>query len=278
MHTKGEKMLTEGSIEQYLKSCAALGHSPNSIRAYRADLMGLYHALDGNPEARQYRSMLEEAAAEYLTENRAEWAPKTTERKLGTIRQWARAHGWDNFLADYRAPTPARAEPHPIPEGIEGIHKMIMSSRNVRHRALVALCGLMGLRVGEAVNVRPEHFDLHEMTLKVRGKGDVERIVPVSELAWKHLERAYLDACDKGTTLTRLTNDGARKAIRRHGRNAGLSRPIASHDLRATLATAAYDKSKDLRAVQEVLGHSNPATTMRYTRVSMAAKRGAVEV
>ena len=116
------------------------------------------------------------------------------------------------------------------------------------------------------------------MTLRVRGKGDKTRHVPISGAAWESIEKARKLAIDNGTTLVDRTERGARAAITRHAKNAGLSRHVSSHDMRATLATAAYESTHDLRAVQELLGHADAKTTQVYTGVSMAAKRAAVEV
>lgn len=278
--TKGVTMLTEGSIDYHLASLAALGHSANSLRAYRTDLEGFRSWLIANnydaDDTGWYE--LENAAAKYLTAHRNEWAPKTLQRRLGTIRQWARRVGCrPEFLMDYRAPTPAPPEAHPIPEGIDGVKAMIAGTKNPRHRALVAFCGLLGMRVSEAVAVRPSDIDLISMAVTVRGKGDRTRVIPITWLAWTHIEKAHRLAVQNGTpTIVRLTVDGARQTIRRKAVVAGLGH-VASHDLRATAATAAYEHTKDIRAVQEILGHASPQTTVIYTRVTQAAKRAALE-
>lgn len=154
---------------------------------------------------------------------------------------------------------------------------MVMSTRNPRHRALIALMGMCGLRVEEAVSVRPADFygPDSDVWLRVRGKGSKERNVPVSSEAWSHLAKAVLLAAQAGTTVTRLSNSGARKAITRHAVNAGLSRHVASHDMRATFGTAAFRRSKNLRVVQELLGHASSSTTEVYTGVSAQEMREA---
>jgi site-specific recombinase XerD len=271
-------MLTRDSIDDFLSYAVSRGASRATERAYRADLL----------QARAYRFGPSNETTDWLeTENRLadllnylrrNQAPKTIQRKLGTFRSWAKWQGIV-ILSDYVSPTPAPPQPHPIPEGIDGVLGMIQRiRRNPRHRALCALTGLMGLRVDEAVRVIPYDFDLHEMELRVRGKGDKVRIVPVSETAWSHITKAYDLAVENNTTIIRLGNRGARAAITRHAKNAGLSRHVSSHDMRATFATAGYEKTKDLRAVQELLGHADAKTTQAYTGVSRAARRAAAEV
>lgn len=265
-------ILTSASIEAHLRSLSANGASANTLRAYKADLTGW---LNWN-EAHGWLD-LEHSAAQYLTENRDSWAPRTTLRKLAAIRSFATTNGQPKFLPNYRPPTPSRAMPHPLPEGIDGVMRMIDSTNNPRHKALLALCGLLGLRVDEAVNVESGHFfeDQNGTWLRVRGKGSKDRNVPVSPSVLAILAPAIKLSTVADTTVVKVTNSGARRSVARHGRRAGLSRPAASHDLRATFATAAYKNSLNLRAVQDLLGHASPVTTQVYTGVSPAEMRQA---
>jgi site-specific recombinase XerD len=216
-------------------------------------------------------------AARYINAHRKMWAPKTTGRKVTTIRQFGR---WKNepLLEGYNSPTPARAVPHPLPEGIAGVISMIEVASNLQQEALVALCGLVGLRVSEARAVKPSHIDVRERSLHVQGKGDRGRIVPISNLAWTHLMVPYAEARTNGTTLVTYSDRAARRILTHLGERAGMGRPVSSHDLRATYATAVYDRTKDLRVVQELLGHSSSATTEIYTGVSMDKMRKAAEL
>lgn len=259
----------------FLSYLTAHGASPETVRAYRSDLAGFmteHLALETWPAQ-------EVAMASYLTAHRSRLAPRTTVRRLQTFKSWARWAGAPSgFLDDYRAPTPERPTAHPIPEGTDGVLAMIESSANVRHQALLCLCGLMGLRVSEAVAVRPEHVDLEHGRITVRGKGDKTRVVPIPRAADPYLRRACVIADRLGVSLVDRTESGARKSIRRHGVRAGLSGPVASHDLRATTATAAYRRSGDIRAVQEILGHASLKTTQVYVEVTEHDMRAALEV
>lgn len=264
-------MITEQTIKDYLNDLASRGMSQNTTRAYRADLEGLMKFCQ------TASAPIETQAAAYLNLMRGEWSPKTTCRKLTTFRSYGTWLGHPTFLASYKPPTPSRPQPHPIPEGITGVLAMIAATRNPLHKALLALNGLMGLRIEECINVETDHFNLDEMTLTVRGKGDKTRVLPISALAWSHIEPQY-SWVDAGCRLIPYSNRGARKAISRHGRRAGLVRHIVSHDLRATFLTAAYNKTKDLRATQELAGHADPKTTMVYTGVTMDAMRAAADL
>ena len=275
-----------GSIEPFLNSLSERGHPSNTLRAYRSDVrMFLTWMEKQPPESLELRSnALSSLMAQYVTNHRDTWAPTTTQRKLTSLRAFARFLGV-SVLEDYNAPTPARARPHPLPEGMDGVIKLIDQADNNQQRALVALCGLVGLRVHEALNVTTQDVDLESQMLYVRGKGAKHREVPISTAAWAHIAPAYADA------LVRATHDGtetaplvpygdrrARAIITTLGQRAGLTRAISSHDLRATFATAAYGKTKNLRAVQDLLGHSTSKTTEVYTGITTEAMREASEL
>ena len=205
-------------------------------------------------------------------------SPKTTGRRLTSLRAFAKWAGWGSVLDDYDAPTAARSMPHPLPEGMDGVRRLIVMAANDHQRCLVTLCGMVGCRVAEALEVRASDFNLQSHTLTIHGKGDKQRIVPVSNTAWAYLTEGIVRSFATGTTLVDLQDRRARKVISILGVRAGLQRTISSHDLRATFGTHVYDKTKDIRLVQELLGHANSSTTEIYVGVTQSALREAVEL
>lgn len=205
-------------------------------------------------------------------------AQKTTTRRLTSLKVFSRWAGWGEPLVDYTAPHVTPGQPHPIPEGMDGVRRMIEAATRSEHKALVALCGMAGLRIAEALSVAPSDFDLHDMVLKVLGKGDKYRYVPVNDELWSVIASAVVEAfCDNAATVVSLHDRAARKVITRLAKNAGLQRHVKSHDLRATFATEVYNKTLDIRVVQELLGHSSVETTQIYTGVRMQSLREAVQ-
>ena len=205
-------------------------------------------------------------------------AQKTTGRRLTSLRAFAKWADWGQVLEDYDAPTPARTQPHPLPEGMDGVRKLIVLAPNEAQKALIALCGMCGCRVGEALSITPESFDLERMTLTIRGKGDKTRVVPVATEAWAIMQTQVIRAFGNGTTVVNLRDRNARKVITGLGRKAHLRRAISSHDLRATFGTHVYDKTKDIRVVQELLGHATSAQTEVYLGITDETLRKAVEL
>lgn len=186
--------------------------------------------------------------------------------------------GWPDFLAEYRAPKAARGIAHPLPEGVDGITAMLDAARKPEHKAIVALCGILGLRIGEALKVRPSHFNMQRNELRVLGKGDKQRDVPVADSAWVHLMPAIIAAKVNDDVLIPLHDRSARRAWSRLAEAAGLSHS-SSHDGRMTVGTIMYHRSGgDIRAVQEHLGHSSSMTTENYTKVDAIKQRKAADI
>lgn len=268
--------LTLESIEQFRNSLLGKGRSEDTVKAYSTDLKVMLQELE---ESEIPPDEFVPTAERWLTANRKRVAAKTTGRRLTSLRAFGRWAGYGEILKDYSAPTPLRGTPHPLPEGIDGVKRLIAEARNEKQQALVALCGFCGLRVSEALKVKPSHFDLHEMTLRVFGKGDKERMVPVPDVAWEVLATPVTRAFVDGDRLVvGLQDRFARRVITELGVRAGLRRPISSHDLRATFATELHNRGANLRTIQELLGHSSSKTTEIYTEVTSSQLRTAVNL
>ena len=269
--------LTYDSIEGLLKSLSENGSSENTIRAYRGDLREFLTWINRAPGPPAVD--LADLAKIYLTELREVKSAKTVKRKASAMNAWARHVGLLPLTKGYRFPTPARQRAHPIPEGVNGVLDMLAVCKNPKEQALVALTGLCGLRVGEAIKVMPQDILLPDKVLHVFGKGSKERDVPIGRVAWNWIEPAFVAAIGKSPgTLVGMKDRAARYAFKRIGARAHLSRDVASHDGRMTFGTAVFDKTKDIRVTQELLGHASPETTMIYTGINEQKMREAVEI
>lgn len=275
MHSEKVTTLTLESIDRHLSSLSARGRSNQTVRAYGSDLREFLRWARISPIP---MTAFEETAMMWLNSQRELVAPKTTGRRLSSLRSFAKWCGM-SVLDEYVAPTPARPMPHPLPEGMEGVRRMIEAATDVRHKAIVAFGGLVGCRIAETLAITPGEFSMGEMTLTIRGKGDKRRIVPVSEEAWDVVQRPVLDTAvfsGMQRQVIDYQDRFARKIVTDLGVKAGLSRPVSSHDLRMTFGSAVYEKTKDLRATQELLGHASSSTTELYTFVRLDTMREAV--
>lgn len=147
--------------------------------------------------------------------------------------------------------------------------------RGLRDRAMLEVLYATGLRVSELVSLRIGSVDVENGFVRVVGKGDKERIVPLGESAARALG-AYL-AQGRGRTTSPylflnyrgqpLTRAGFWSILRDYGRRAGIRREITPHMLRHSFATHLLERGADLRAVQMMLGHADISTTEIYTHV-----------
>lgn len=262
--------LTSDSIDQYRKFIVANGGSQNTARAYGSDLSGFMQWWDGT-------TPLDEAAPEYLTMVRLDAAPSTVNRKLASLRAYAKWAGIPDPCAHYRPPTVLVGEAHPLPNGMTDVAKLVSTATSYEDKALVILCGYLGCRVAEALAAQWDDLSFRSdgCWLRIRGKGDKTREVPVQPQVISDLATAQALGAGRFVTLPERT---ARRHITVLGQRAGLGRVISSHDLRMTFGTEVYHASgNDLRAAQELLGHSSSRTTERYTGVSSNRKRQATD-
>jgi len=151
----------------------------------------------------------------------------------------------------------------------------------LRDAAVLELFYATGIRVSELCGLDPVHLDDGRRTVRVRGKGDKERTVPVGVPAlaavdrWLATGRPALATAASGPALFlgvrggRLDPRTARRIVHERLREAGATRDTGPHGIRHSAATHLLEGGADLRSVQEILGHSSPATTQIYTHVSV---------
>ncbi|PTF99242.1 site-specific tyrosine recombinase XerD [Staphylococcus chromogenes] len=149
-----------------------------------------------------------------------------------------------------------------------------------RDRTMLELLYATGIRVSELINIEVEDVNLLMGFVKVYGKGNKERIIPlgetVIELLKTYIENVRPQLLKKQVTHTLflnmqgkpLTRQGIWKIIKQTGAKAGIQKRLTPHTLRHSFATHLLENGADLRAVQEMLGHSDISTTQLYTHVS----------
>jgi integrase/recombinase XerD len=150
----------------------------------------------------------------------------------------------------------------------------------MRDRTMLEVLYATGLRVTELVSLRLDQVNLRQGVIRVIGKGNKERLVPMGEIAHDWLSRylsqvrpnffkdkpdATLFPSNRGTVMSRQT---FWYAIKRHALVSGINKPLSPHVLRHAFATHLINHGADLRVVQMLLGHSDISTTQIYTHVA----------
>ncbi len=182
---------------------------------------------------------------------------------------------------------PKRSRPLPNFLGVDEVDRLLAQPQaqapaGARDKAMLELLYASGLRVSELVALPLSAIELQLGVVRVRGKGDKERIVPVGERARAALGN-YLTAARKellGKRQSRdlfvtprggrMTRQGFWKLLGRYARAAGITARVTPHTLRHSFATHLLERGADLRAVQAMLGHADIATTQIYTHVDRA--------
>ena len=151
----------------------------------------------------------------------------------------------------------------------------------IRDRIILELLYAAGLRITELINVKKEDFDFSMSYLKVIGKGNKERIVPLPQQTLKkislYIETQRNKICKKtipakeifiNRSGKKLTRQAVWKNIKRYRSLAKIDKEISPHSLRHSFATHLLEGGVDLRSLQVLLGHSDISTTEKYTHVT----------
>lgn len=276
-YIKVEKRLAENTVESYMRDLAQLAHF-------------ILHGWDVPPQQVE-REMIER----YL-----DWLYEEGREKSSQARQLSGIRSFFNYLllndeidaspAELiSAPKPARRLPDVLTtEEIDRILAAIDTStpKGIRDVAMLELLYSCGLRVSELVSLRLGDLFFGEGYIRVVGKGDKQRLVPISDVARERVMR-YLDERQPARTSEEvlfLNNRGKGLTrvmiftiLKEAARRADIEKRISPHTLRHSFATHLLEGGAGIRQVQELLGHENILTTEIYTHLDSEHLRTTVE-
>jgi len=278
-------------VEQFLTYLKVeRDYSRNTIDSYRADLADFGNYLRGAngslPSIGEIDYLMIRNYLANLQERQL--ARSTVLRRLSSLRSFFKYLCRRGYLDS--DPTAALASPkaqRKLPDFLE-ISEMesLLSAPDVktivglRDRAILELLYSTGMRVGELLDLNLSDLDRINAIVKVRGKGNKERIIPVGKAAMlalnDYLARRHELMCRRLTQAIFLSERGnpmtdaksIRRRIEKYANAAGIRKKITPHTLRHTFATHMLNAGADLRSVQELLGHASLSTTQIYTHVT----------
>jgi integrase/recombinase XerD len=275
-------------IERFLDNLwAERGLSDNSLQSYRHDLLNLQNrlAIRGKAVSDARREDLLAILAAEMQQGKS---PRSISRYLSAYRQfyrWLVREGKidSDPVALIESPKTGRGLPKALTEAqVEALLKApdTGTAMGARDRAMLELMYATGLRVSELVGLELSNINMNQGVVRVMGKGQKERLVPIGEEAHESL-KTYL-TCDRPQILQGVQTDSVfvttRKSgmtrqafwymVRRYAGQCGITRKLSPHMLRHSFATHLLNHGADLRVVQLLLGHSDLSTTQIYTHIA----------
>ena len=263
------------------------GLSDASISSYKQDLKQYSQYLkDENVTGvEDITTEILVAFLQFLSENNK--SSKTIRRVQSTLRNFHQFLQFERIIDTnpaLRLSTPKEERELPVVLSIEEMETLLQAPdktpQGIRDNAIMELLYASGLRVSELINLKLSDLNLDMGFIHVYGKGDKERIVPTTEyvaeklndyiknqrlMLLKHENTDILFLTNRGKGFTR---QGLWKTMKKYVLISGISKNITPHTFRHSFATHLIENGADLRAVQEMLGHSDISTTQVYTQIS----------
>ena len=264
------------------------GLSANTLDAYRRDLEGFARWLA--TRRRQLPSVKQEQLQQYLAAGAIKSKARTSARLLSSLKRFYRYAVREGLTkrdptALLESPKLGRSLPKILTE--EQVEKLLQAPNTatalgLRDRAMLETLYATGLRVSELVGLKLSQVSVGQGVVRIVGKGDKERLVPLGEeaVAWlqRYIKEARPDlvkrhashavfATARGAAMTR---QAFWHNLKRYARIADIRSGLSPHTLRHAFATHLLNHGADLRVVQMLLGHSDLSTTQIYTHVARA--------
>lgn len=295
-----QQQTTENLIDLFVDALTAeKGYSDSTCRSYRLDISEFFNILqDGWPAGTQEDSATGLPAPDTVTGIQVRYwlgilhkrnKKVTIARKLSALRTFFKfliKQGIVDQNPAAAVATPKQEKKIPTYLPVDDIFRLLDSIETqtllkARNRAMFETLYSCGIRVSELTNLDVADINRSAAVIRVTGKGNRERLVPIGRKALgaindyrRRLKQEQPAAKQDGALFLnknggRLTTRSVARILEKIALECGLATPISPHGLRHTFATHMLDAGADLRAIQELLGHQSLATTQKYTHVSI---------
>lgn len=268
------------------------GLSPRTVSAYRSDI-GAFYAWAAEKKLAPVKAGRSDLDDFLWSQRERGLKPASLFRKVESLKSYFGFEMLESGLAESPAETlrtpriPARLPKYLTKDEAARLLAAPNTTEyeDVRDRAMLELLYASGLRVSELVSMKTEAANLQDGWVRVTGKGNKERMVPVHARALAAV-RVYLAEREKrfknpapemflGRTGRKLSRIQFWRRLKELGVRAGIKQKLHPHLLRHTFATHLLQGGADLRSVQEMLGHADLATTQIYTHLDASALKAA---
>ncbi len=287
--TKNATQANHALIEQFRDYLwLERGLSDNTISSYTSDLKLFANWLTEHSQSLQKASP--EDVLQYLASRvQSGMSARTTARLLSSLKRFYTLLCREGVIekdptALVDAPKTGRSLPVSLSEPqVELLLAApdLSTPEGLRDRAMLELTYSSGLRVSELISLGLAQVNIHSAVMRIMGKGNKERLLPVGDVALEHLEQYLHSArdellkgqgtCDRMFVTRRgggLTRQAFWYRVKKYAQLAGIRQSLSPHTLRHAFATHLVNNDADLRVVQLLLGHSSISTTQIYTHVA----------
>ncbi|HIF89062.1 MAG TPA: site-specific tyrosine recombinase XerD [Candidatus Thioglobus sp.] len=276
--------LIEQFIDHYWLSSGA---SKNTLSAYRSDL-SIFHKWLGK---QAFSSVDPKNIQDYFKERQQKGMSASTQARILTCMRLFFHYLHDNELINSNPAAelshPKQEQKLPIFLNINEVERLLDTPDNAttlgkRDKAMLELLYSCGLRVSELINLNYHNIHLRDEYIRIHGKGNKERMLPMGEIAIDYLTVYEQEArplllkngqCDSYFLSNRgkaMSRQNFFYIIKSYATQAGIDKPLSPHSLRHAFATHLVQKGADLRSVQLMLGHSDISSTQLYTHIQNA--------
>jgi integrase/recombinase XerC len=285
--------MLSGYIERFIKWLTdEKGYSPHTIVNYRRDLLEFADAAGTGVEINAIDARI---ILDYVYSLNLKNKSSSVARKLSTLRTFFKFLEQEDLVRQNPMGSVAmpKQEQHiPVFLSVDEVFALLEApgedeTFGARDRAILELLYSTGMRVSELVGCNMTSLDFDNEMVRVRGKGNRERLVPVGGPAIKALRFYFIqrdtllrNRLQQGKKIDRyavflnsrgrrITTRSVERIIAEYGRKAGIDKPVTPHVLRHSFATHLLEMGADMRSVQELLGHASLSTTQKYTHLDM---------
>ncbi len=277
--------MVEQSLKEYLDYLRTIKHySSATLASYQRDLQGFIDYLAEQDITDTTRATIHDIRAYIASCHRKGLAESSMQRLLSSLRGFYKHLIKNNQItsnpaADIRAPKGAKKLPKVL--DVDQVDRLLSGTQSspleMRDHAMMELMYSSGLRLSELVNLDLIDIDLHAGQVKVTGKGNKTRYLPIGQQArealdsWLSLRDSIAIEGEQAVFVnhrgSRLSQRAVQKRMREQAQKTALGVHVHPHMLRHSFASHLLESSGDLRSVQELLGHANISTTQVYTQL-----------
>ena len=264
------------------------GLSENSIESYSSDLKSFYGFIKKNKLSENPKKCNDEIIKKYIYDQSKINSPKTQARRISSIRSFFDYLTFESFIKINPADlieTPKIGKKLPDSLSLNEIIKIINNidlshPQGIRNRAIIETLYGSGLRVTELISLKLSNLFFKENLIKVFGKGNKQRLVPMGKFSKKYLKIYIKDQRSKSKIIKNdsdtifLNRNGSQisrimifKIVKELAIKSNIKKNISPHTLRHSFATHLIENGADLRTIQKLLGHENIITTEIYTHL-----------